>query len=104
MHQIRSNLKVLLLNIIFLKKKKQEPPCPLSLIQKYSKLSACIKREEIVTEGKKHPVELEHEKEWKLARTLLKLPDVLVKITEDLCLHSLCEYLFEVSFEIMFFL
>lgn len=59
--------------------------------------TACIKREEIVTEGKKHPVELEHEKEWKLARTLLKLPDVLVKITEDLCLHSLCEYLFEVS-------
>lgn len=53
-----------------------------------------------MAEAQKHPVELEHEKEWKLARTLLKLPDVLVKITEDLYLHSLCEYLFEVSFDI----
>ncbi|KAG0726435.1 Arginine--tRNA ligase, cytoplasmic [Chionoecetes opilio] len=59
--------------------------------------TACIKREDIMAEAQKHPIELEHEKEWKLARTLLKLSDVLLKITEDLCLHSLCEYLFEVS-------
>lgn len=59
--------------------------------------TACVSREEIVTEAQKRPIELEHEKEWKLARALLKLPDVLVKITEDLCLHTLCEYLFEVS-------
>lgn len=59
--------------------------------------TACVSRKDIVAEAQKYPVELEHEKEWKLARTLLKLPDVLTKITEDLYLHSLCEYLFEVS-------
>ena len=57
-----------------------------------------------MTQAQKQPIELEHEKEWKLARVLLKLPDVLVKITEDLCLHTLCEYLFEVSFVVCLYL
>lgn len=42
-------------------------------------------------------IELEHEKEWKLAKTLIKFPDVLMKITKDLLLHILCEYCYEVS-------
>uniref|UniRef100_A0A1I8P1I0 Probable arginine--tRNA ligase, cytoplasmic n=1 Tax=Stomoxys calcitrans TaxID=35570 RepID=A0A1I8P1I0_STOCA len=42
-------------------------------------------------------IELEHEKEWKLAKTLLKFPDMLVKISKDLLLHILCEYCYEVS-------
>ncbi|KAM7350300.1 arginine--tRNA ligase-like protein [Cochliomyia hominivorax] len=41
-------------------------------------------------------LELDHEKEWKLAKTLLKFPDVLVKISKDLLLHILCEYCYEV--------
>lgn len=28
---------------------------------------------------------------------LLKLPDVIQKITKDLCLHHLCEFVYEVS-------
>ncbi|XP_068223557.1 arginine--tRNA ligase, cytoplasmic-like isoform X1 [Palaemon carinicauda] len=59
--------------------------------------TAGVKREDIISEARKEPVLLEHEKEWKLARTLLKLPDVLVKITEDLYIHPLCEFLYEVS-------
>ncbi|XP_050532942.1 arginine--tRNA ligase, cytoplasmic [Daktulosphaira vitifoliae] len=43
------------------------------------------------------PISLEHEKEWKLAKTLLRFPEVLTKITDDLCLHHLCEYLYEVA-------
>lgn len=65
--------------------------------------SACVHRKDIVSEAQKFPVELEHEKEWKLARTLLKLPDVLIKITEDLYLHSLCEYLYEVKKVLLLF-
>jgi len=42
-------------------------------------------------------LELTHEKELKLARTLLKLPDIMVRAAEDLYLHPLCEYLYEVS-------
>ncbi|XP_065366063.1 probable arginine--tRNA ligase, cytoplasmic [Calliphora vicina] len=41
-------------------------------------------------------LELDHEKEWKLAKTLLKFPDMLVKISKDLLLHLLCEYCYEV--------
>ncbi|XP_066986577.1 arginine--tRNA ligase, cytoplasmic isoform X2 [Macrobrachium rosenbergii] len=59
--------------------------------------TAGVKRENIISEAQKGPVLLDHEKEWKLARTLLKLPDVLVKITEDLYIHPLCEFLYEVS-------
>uniref|UniRef100_A0A2P2I596 arginine--tRNA ligase n=1 Tax=Hirondellea gigas TaxID=1518452 RepID=A0A2P2I596_9CRUS len=51
----------------------------------------------LLTEARKEPMQLEHEKEWKLARTLLKLPDVILKLTEDLYLHPLCEFLYEVS-------
>lgn len=39
----------------------------------------------------------DHEKEWKLAKTLLKFPDVILKISKDLLLHHLCEFVYEVS-------
>ncbi|KAK0183403.1 hypothetical protein PV327_001449 [Microctonus hyperodae] len=42
-------------------------------------------------------ISLEHEKEWKLAKVLLKFPDVLLKIMKDLYLHPLCEYCYEIS-------
>lgn len=59
--------------------------------------TAGVKKEDILAKAKECPISLDHEKEWKLARTLLKLPDVLVRITEDLYLHPLCEYLYELS-------
>lgn len=43
------------------------------------------------------PLSLEHEKEWKLGKVLLRFPDVLFKITNDLCLHHLCEYVYEIA-------
>lgn len=42
-------------------------------------------------------ISIEHEKEWKLAKVLLKFPDVIGKITKDLCLHHLCEFVYDVS-------
>lgn len=42
-------------------------------------------------------IPLGHEKEVKLAKTLLRFPEIIVKLTVDLCLHPLCEYLYEVS-------
>ncbi|XP_030378591.1 probable arginine--tRNA ligase, cytoplasmic [Scaptodrosophila lebanonensis] len=41
-------------------------------------------------------ITLEHEKEWKLAKTLLKLNDILIKCAKDLLLHFLCEFCYEV--------
>ncbi|KAF5285027.1 hypothetical protein FQR65_LT02339 [Abscondita terminalis] len=40
---------------------------------------------------------LDHEKEWKLGKVLLRFPDVLIKITKDLVLHPLCEYVYEIA-------
>lgn len=40
---------------------------------------------------------LDHEKEWKLAKVLLKFTDVMKLISKNLCLHHLCEFVYEVS-------
>ncbi|XP_050308145.1 arginine--tRNA ligase, cytoplasmic isoform X2 [Anthonomus grandis grandis] len=40
---------------------------------------------------------LEHEKELKLAKALVRFSDVLLKITEDLCMHHLCEYVYHIA-------
>lgn len=46
--------------------------------------------------AKTYEISIEHEKEWKLAKVLLKFPDVIIKISKDLCLHHLCEFSYEV--------
>ncbi|KAM4677803.1 arginine--tRNA ligase, cytoplasmic [Discoglossus pictus] len=40
---------------------------------------------------------LEHEKEWKLGKCILRFPEILLKILEDLLLHTLCDYLYELA-------
>lgn len=40
---------------------------------------------------------LDHEKEWKLGKCILRFPEVLQKILDDLLLHSLCDYLYELA-------
>ncbi|NP_001279103.1 arginine--tRNA ligase, cytoplasmic [Callorhinchus milii] len=40
---------------------------------------------------------LDHEKEWKLGKCILRFPEVLQKILEDLYLHSLCDYLYDLA-------
>jgi len=42
-------------------------------------------------------LDLSHPKERQLAATLLKLPDVLLRLTEDLQLNQLCKFLYQVS-------
>ncbi|XP_062867987.1 arginine--tRNA ligase, cytoplasmic [Trichomycterus rosablanca] len=40
---------------------------------------------------------LDHEKEWKLGRCILRFPEILLKILDDLLLHTLCDYLYELA-------
>ncbi|XP_072803357.1 arginine--tRNA ligase, cytoplasmic isoform X2 [Vicugna pacos] len=40
---------------------------------------------------------LDHEKEWKLGRCILRFPEVLQKILDDLLLHTLCDYIYELA-------
>ncbi|XP_053667051.1 probable arginine--tRNA ligase, cytoplasmic [Anopheles marshallii] len=41
-------------------------------------------------------LKLDHEKEWKLAKVLLRFTDVVLVITKNLSLHYLCEFVYEV--------
>ncbi|XP_014229308.1 arginine--tRNA ligase, cytoplasmic isoform X1 [Trichogramma pretiosum] len=43
------------------------------------------------------PISLEHEKEWKLAKVLLKFPDIIARVTKDLSLHTLCDFCYEIA-------
>lgn len=40
---------------------------------------------------------LDHEKEWKLAKCILRFPEILQKTMDDLLLHTLCDYLYELA-------
>lgn len=40
-------------------------------------------------------ITLDHEKEWKLAKAILKFPDIVERISADLCLHHLCEFMYD---------
>ncbi|KAI5739853.1 arginine--tRNA ligase, cytoplasmic-like isoform X1 [Diaphorina citri] len=59
--------------------------------------TAGINSEDLRVAAQSTPVSLEHEKEFALAKTLLRMNDVLMLVTRDLCLHHLCEYLYDIS-------
>merc|ERR1719154_424662 len=53
--------------------------------------------EEQLVKAKKDGLTLDHEKEMKLGKLLLRFGEVLQRMTEDLLLHSLCEFMYEVA-------
>ncbi|XP_071570039.1 arginine--tRNA ligase, cytoplasmic isoform X2 [Temnothorax nylanderi] len=59
--------------------------------------TANITKDELRQGLREIPISLEHEKEWKLAKVLLKFPDIILGINEDLYLHPLCEFCYEIS-------
>ncbi|XP_078041342.1 arginine--tRNA ligase-like protein [Augochlora pura] len=59
--------------------------------------AANISQEKLRELAQNTPISLDHEKEWKLAKVLIKFPDVLIKISKDLYLHQLCEYCYEIA-------
>ena len=52
------------------------------------------KLEEFVASNK---LELDHAKEWKLVKCLLKYSEVLLKAFDDLLLHSIFEHIYELA-------
>lgn len=45
----------------------------------------------------KNSIRLDHEKEWKLGKMLCRYPEILARCMEELVLHPLCEYLYELA-------
>ncbi|XP_014216820.1 arginine--tRNA ligase, cytoplasmic isoform X2 [Copidosoma floridanum] len=58
---------------------------------------ANVSREQVKQAIESTPISLDHEKEWKLAKVLLRFPDVIMKVTKDLSLHNLCDFCYEVA-------
>lgn len=72
------------------------------LLYAYTRIRAIARNsnltpEKIIELSKTNSISLEHEKEWKLGKALMRFPEVLTKITKDLYLHPLCEYLYEIA-------
>ena len=42
-------------------------------------------------------IRLDHEKEWKLGKMISRYSEIVVRCKDDLTLHPLCEYLYELS-------
>nr|CAH7730322.1 unnamed protein product [Callosobruchus chinensis] len=54
--------------------------------------------EKIKELSKKESLPLDHEKEWKLGKVLLRFPDeLLLKTLNDLYPHHICEYVYEIA-------
>ena len=56
-----------------------------------------VSDEEMEKFAKSNKIVLDHPAELKLAKLLTRLPEVLTKMLDDLLLHSLCEYLYDVA-------
>jgi len=65
-------------------------------IARKAQLSAAQVREG-AADAERTPLQLRHPREWRLAKVLLRLPEVLLKMQADLLLHSCCDYLYELA-------
>ena len=53
--------------------------------------------EEVKKAAASTPIDLSHPKEWKLGKLLLRFPEIILRIMDDLMLHTLCDFLYEVA-------
>ncbi|KAK2711761.1 hypothetical protein QYM36_012772 [Artemia franciscana] len=58
---------------------------------------ANVEPNQLLNYAKNEDIKIEHPNEIKLAKEILKFYDVIQKITEDLVLHPLCEYLYKIA-------
>ncbi len=56
---------------------------------------AQVTTEQMKEAASTNPIDLSHEKELKLAKCIIKYPEVLTRILDDLYPHVLCDYLYE---------
>lgn len=59
--------------------------------------TAQISVDQLLAQVEKSGLKFGHEAEWKLGKVLLRFPEIILKVSNDLYLHTLCEYLYEIS-------
>jgi len=71
------------------------------LLYAYTRIKSIARKADVSEEqlrdyAKSSAFEISHEKELKLSKTLLKFPEVLDRILEDLYIHPLCELMYDI--------
>ena len=59
--------------------------------------TAKVSPEQLKKAVEKDGVTLEDEREWNLAKCILRYSEVILKCLDDLLIHSLCDYLYQLS-------
>ncbi|RVE47327.1 hypothetical protein evm_008008 [Chilo suppressalis] len=59
--------------------------------------TAKVSVKELIVKAEKSGMKFTHEAEWKLGKVLVRFPEIILKVANDLYLHTLCEYLYEIS-------
>ena len=70
------------------------------MLYAYTRICSIARNANVTTDQilkEKSEVSLDHEKELKLAKLVLRFPEIIIKIADDLFLHTLCEYMYEVA-------
>ncbi|KAL4230596.1 Arginine--tRNA ligase [Mactra antiquata] len=72
------------------------------LLYAYTRIRSIARTAKVTPEQLKSAIDkdgvvLDHEKEWNLAKCLLRYSEVILKCHDDLLLHSLCDYIYELS-------
>lgn len=42
-------------------------------------------------------ISLDHPKEWKLGKCIIRFPEILSRVLDDLLMHTLCEFMYEMA-------
>lgn len=59
--------------------------------------TANIDRESLMSCLANTEISLEHPKEWKLGKCIVRLPEILSRVLDDLMMHTLCEFMYEMA-------
>lgn len=59
--------------------------------------TANIDRESLETCLGTTEISLEHPKEWKLGKCIIRFPEILSRVLDDLLMHTLCEFMYEMA-------
>jgi len=59
--------------------------------------NAGVTQEQLKEFAHKNPIDLNDPKEWKLAKFIMKFPEVILKTYNDLLPHSICDFIYELA-------
>lgn len=71
--------------------------CPIFCVFRSILRTSKVTEEELDNFAKSNKILFDHPTELKLAKFLTRFPEIVTKILDDLLLHSLCEYLYDLA-------